>query len=94
MLLVDYLNLIISLGFQIYTWLIVARVVISFFRPRRYHPAIRFIYEVTEPLLGFVRRLLPPAGLFDFSPLVAVIFLEIARPIVIILVIKLFTLGG
>jgi YggT family protein len=43
---------LISLAITIYIWLIVARVILSFFQPRTYHPIIRFIYESTEPLLS------------------------------------------
>jgi YggT family protein len=91
---VGCLTLIISVAFQAYSWLIIVRVFIMLIRPRTYHPAISFVYEATEPLLGFFRRLLPPTGMFDFSPLIAVLFLEIARPIVIMLVIRLLNPGG
>ena len=49
---------VISLAIDIYFWLIVARIILSFIRPRTYHPIIRFIYEITEPLLSLCRRLL------------------------------------
>ena len=39
-------------------------------------PAIGVIYDLTEPVLGFVRRYIPTAGGIDFSPLV--IFLVIS----------------
>ena len=65
---------IVSIVFEIYIWLIVARVLLSYVRFRTYHPVLRFIYEVTEPVLGFFRRLLPRTGAFDFSPLLAFLF--------------------
>ncbi|CEO87482.1 YggT family protein [Syntrophaceticus schinkii] len=70
----------ISVVIRIYIWLILARVIISFMRPRTYHPILRFIYDTTEPLLGFCRRLLPGAVMnVDFSPFIAIILLEILR---------------
>jgi YggT family protein len=39
----------ISVVIRIYIWLILARVIISFMRPRTYHPILRFIYDTTEP---------------------------------------------
>ncbi|HHV35207.1 MAG TPA: YggT family protein [Syntrophomonadaceae bacterium] len=70
----------ISVAINIYIWLIVARVIISFMRPSTYHPIVRFIYDTTEPLLGFCRRILPGTVMnVDFSPFIAIIFLEIIR---------------
>lgn len=78
---------VISLAINIYFWLIVARVILSFIRPRTYHPIIRFIYEITEPLLSLCRRLLPGTVMnIDFSPLLAVILLEVVRVLLISLV--------
>ncbi|MDR9757401.1 MAG: YggT family protein [Thermacetogeniaceae bacterium] len=75
---------VISLAIDIYFWLIVARIILSFIRPRTYHPIIRFIYEITEPLLSLCRRLLPGTVMnIDFSPLLAVIFLEVVRALLI-----------
>lgn len=82
---------LISLAITIYIWLIVARVIISFFQPRSYYPIIRFIYESTEPLLSLCRRILPgPMMNIDFSPFIAIIFLEILRVLLIQLLHFLF----
>lgn len=82
---------LISLAITIYIWLIVARVILSFFQPRSYHPIIKFIYESTEPLLSLCRRILPgPMMNIDFSPFIAIIFLEILRVLLIQLLNFLF----
>jgi YggT family protein len=36
---------------------------------------MRFLVDVTEPLLGPLRRMLPPLGRMDISPLVAILIL-------------------
>ena len=38
-----------------------------------------FIFQSTEWFLGFFRRLIPPLGMFDLSPIVAIIVLYILR---------------
>jgi YggT family protein len=43
----------------------------------------RFLYDVVEPYLRIFRRILPPLGPLDLSPMVAVIVLFIAGQIVI-----------
>ncbi len=86
-----FLITLISVGIEIYVWLILARAILSFIRPRTYHPIIRFIYETTEPLLALCRRFLPgPAMGLDFSPLLAIIILEVVKYILINLVARLF----
>lgn len=81
----------ISVAINIYIWLIVARVILSFIRPRTYHPILRFIYETTEPLLGICRRILPGTVMnVDFSPFIAIIFLEIIRACLISLMSNFF----
>jgi YggT family protein len=84
---------IVSAVFEVYIWLIVARVLLSYVRLRKYNPILRFIYEATEPVLGFFRRLLPRTGAIDFSPIVAFLFLEVAKMLVILLLTSLFVAG-
>jgi len=63
-----------------YMWIIIGRAIISWVNADPYNPIVRFIHEVTEPLLYRIRRLLPVvAGGIDLSPMVlimAIIFLQ------------------
>lgn len=86
----------ISWAVEIYVWLILARVFLSFVQPRRYHPLFGFIYGVTEPVLSLCRRVLPVtrSGI-DFSPFLAIFGLEMAKAVVIYLLSQLLHyLGG
>lgn len=86
---------VISLAIEIYIWLILARVFLSFIRPRKYHPVLGFIYRVTEPVLDLCRRILPVTSLgVDFSPFLAIIALEIARSAAVYLVSELLRYLG
>lgn len=63
----------------VYKWLVVIRCILSFFPHNPYQPIIKFIYDVTEPLMAPFRRLLPRASGIDFSPMLlflAIYFLE------------------
>jgi YggT family protein len=54
-----------------YLWILIARVVISWIDADPYNPIVRFIFNLTEPVLEKVREWLPMmAGGFDLSPLV------------------------
>ena len=57
-------------------WLLVfGRVLISWFDPSGSSSASRFLIETTEPFLAPVRRVLPPAGMLDFSGLIVLVVL-------------------
>jgi YggT family protein len=62
-----------------YLWILIGRVVVSFFNADEQNPIVRFLYAATEPVLAPLRRRLPRFGDFDVSPIVAwlaVIFLK------------------
>jgi YggT family protein len=57
-------------------WLCVfGRILLSWFDPTGSSGLARFLVSVTEPVLAPVRRLLPPAGMFDFSSLLVLVVL-------------------
>jgi YggT family protein len=56
---------------SIYLLLIIARVVFSWGQLSYQNRVMRFLINATEPLLGPLRRMLPPLGWIDISPLVA-----------------------
>jgi YggT family protein len=63
-----------------YMWIVIGRAVISWVNADPSNPIVRFLYEVTEPLLRRIRRLLPVSmGSIDFSPMIlilAIMFLQ------------------
>jgi YggT family protein len=66
---------LLNLAFTLYEFAIVARALLPWFRVSPYHPAMRFLIQITEPLLAPIRRNLPAVGGFDFSPMVALLIL-------------------
>ncbi len=63
-----------------YMWVVIGRAVISWVNADPYNPIVRFLYDITEPVLERIRRFLPVVGGgIDFSPMVlilAIIFLQ------------------
>ncbi len=52
-------------------WLILlGRVLLSWVDPRFERPISRFVYDLTEPVLAPIRRLLPSTGMLDLSPFI------------------------
>ncbi|MGH7821309.1 MAG: YggT family protein [Candidatus Binatia bacterium] len=67
---------VIGMALTLYTWIIIARAVISWVNPDPYNPIVRFLYSVTEPVLYRVRRTVPAmAGGIDFSPIIVLLAL-------------------
>jgi len=79
------MNLVSQL-INLYVLAIFARSILSFF-PIRYDsplaPVVRILHQATEPVLAPVRRMLPPMGGLDLSPLVVIIGLQILAGILI-----------
>ncbi|MEY2426130.1 MAG: YggT family protein [Actinomycetota bacterium] len=69
----------------IYSLLIFGRIILSWFPISRGSPmesVYSGLYSVTEPVLGPVRRALPPMGGFDLSPIVVIIGLRVLATVV------------
>ncbi len=74
---------------EIMTFAVVARAILSFVVPMagaRPHPILLninvLVNQITEPLLGPIRRVLPTMGTLDFSPMVAIIILIAVKGVI------------
>lgn len=72
-------------------WLVLFRAIFSFFPHAAHQPLAVLTSQLTEPLLRPLRRILPPMGGFDLSPMLAMLLLVLAR---ILLAAPLHDLGG
>ena len=68
---------------------ILIRVFLTWIPISRDNPVVSFIYEITEPILGPIRRVLPTVGGLDFSPLVALVLIEVAERVLLTLLARL-----
>ena len=58
---------------------VIAMIVVSFLAPQSSHPAVEFVWELTEPVMAPLRQILPPMGGLDFSPIILFIALNVIR---------------
>src|SRR5690606_7910468 len=65
--------------FELYAWVIFARLILSWLRIHVDHPIISFLYRMTEPVLRPARQLIPSSGGLHFSPISALLVLRIVR---------------
>jgi YggT family protein len=65
---------VIDIALTIYMWIIIFRALISWVNPDPYNQIVIFLYRVTEPVLGPIRRRLPMSNTgIDFSPIVVLL---------------------
>ena len=67
---------------QVYSWLIIVRVVQSWVNPRPRNEILLMVIRVTEPLLGFLRALIPLRGL-DLSPILAWLLIQLLMRLIV-----------
>lgn len=71
---------------QIYFLVLIGRIILSWFpvQPGTTMASIASIlFELTEPVLAPLRRVIPPLGMFDLSPLVAFLGIQIIQSAVL-----------
>lgn len=82
----DLLRLISTL----FWLLMLARIIFSWGNIDRYNPIVNFVYQVTEPVLAPIRNILPSTGMIDFSPMVAILLVEVVVRVLSAIVLSVF----
>lgn len=80
----------IDMFFNILLLLILARIILSWLPQYKSHPIGEMIMNVTEPVLAPFQRIIPPVGMIDISPMVAIIALAIIQQLLLWLVSNTF----
>lgn len=68
---------ILSLLVNIYFFGILLLIIFSWIAPHSHHPALALLYQLTEPVMAPVRRLLPPIGGLDLSPILVFVIINV-----------------
>lgn len=79
----DWVRLLVGWAFSIVMAAIFIRVIASWFGISEFRPWMRPLVFVSDWIIRPIRRLLPPAGMIDFSPMVAWLVLWVARGFVL-----------
>lgn len=67
-----------------FMWIVIARAILSWVNPDPYNPIVRFIHNVTEPVLYQVRKKIPiNFGGIDFSPIIVILAVYFLRDFVV-----------
>lgn len=68
---------------QILTWAIIARALVSWLPIDPSSALYQLLFRVTEPIIDPIRRILPPMGFIDLSPLAAILLLWMMQSLVV-----------
>ena len=73
---------VIQVVATLFTWIVIASALLSFILPP-YHPVREALDRIVDPFLNPIRRVVPLAGMMDFSPLILIIAVELISRILI-----------
>jgi YggT family protein len=79
---ISILARLINIFSQFLIILVIVQVILSYFMDP-YHPVRRTIDNLIEPLLAPIRRVVPLIGMFDISPLILIILVQILASVLI-----------
>ena len=75
---------IINTLFEFYFILIILRIFLTWIPSIDWNQQpVKFVREITDAYLDVFRRIIPPVGMIDFSPIVAIIVLQILQAVIV-----------
>jgi len=75
---------VLNIALWFYMWIIIARAVLSWVSPDPYNPIVRFIHNVTEPVMYKIRTKIPVSfGGIDFSPIIVILLIYFLQHFVV-----------
>ena len=79
----SFLITFIGLLFDVLTMAVFLRAIMSWVSPGQTNMLTNILYQVTEPLLAPLRRVVPRVGMLDLTPLVAIVLLQLIGSLLI-----------
>ncbi|RUR28954.1 MULTISPECIES: YggT family protein [Vreelandella] len=68
---------------KIYFFAMIVMIILSWVAPNASHPAALLVMQLVEPIMAPVRRIIPPLGMIDLSPIVVFIAINLIDGLVI-----------
>lgn len=68
---------------RVYEWIVIISVLLTWIIRDPYHPLRQGVDSLVRPLLEPIRRIMPPTGMFDFSPIVLLILIRFATIVLV-----------
>jgi YggT family protein len=84
-----YLYRVINIIVQLITILVIIKVFLSYFMDP-YHPIRLAVDRFVDPMLRPIRRIIPPIGMVDISPIVLIILIQVLSRLIITVLSSIF----
>jgi len=68
---------------RVYEWIVIISVLLTWIIRDPYHPVRQGVDSLVRPLLEPIRRIMPPTGMFDFSPIVLLLLIRIVTIVLV-----------
>jgi YggT family protein len=72
---ISALAMLVGMLLEFYTWVLIARAVLSWVNPDPYNPIVQFLYKITEPVLDPIRQRMGYGMGMDLSPMVVLLII-------------------
>ena len=74
---------VLNMTLTVYMYIILARALVTWVNPDPYNPIVRFLFQITEPVLRQARRIMPRSAMIDLSPMLVIIVIYFLQMFVI-----------
>ena len=64
---------------QIYFFAILAMIILSWVAPGGHNPVLQLLYQLTEPIMAPFRKIIPPMGGLDLSPILVFVAINVIQ---------------
>jgi YggT family protein len=79
----EFVLFFVNILFFILQFAIIVRALMSWFNPSESNPIARIVYEITEPVLGPLRKIVPKIGMIDITPIVAILLMQVIESVLV-----------
>ncbi|MEI6779033.1 MAG: YggT family protein [Chloroflexales bacterium] len=79
---IGFVGSFVDILFNVLLFAILGRVLISWIDPQGNMKVSQILNEITEPIIAPLRSVLPPLGMIDLSPMVAMILLQVLHSLI------------
>ena len=92
--LVIWIAQVLQGALQLYFWIVLAAVIMSWIEPNPYNPIVRTLYALTEPVFDFVREHIPIVfGGIDLSPILVILAIQFLQQYLIPTLTRILVVG-
>ena len=72
----EFLSYFVNIFTRVMTFAIFIRVILTWFPVDPSNPMVTMLFQITEPILAPLRRVIPMMGMIDITPMVAIFLLQ------------------